>query len=803
MRIEKTYIKINQEDYKNRMSKKNINHNNMEETIKYKDYKDQQSFQAKLDVQEYRQVELMKKFKSPKKKYLTEWITKDMKIKPFYDLDYEPQNETVYNECIKNVKEQWIEKLNRLFPGCDLSIAESHGKKTKKGKLVYAVSYHIVVNGYETTIHEMKKFNEINNIYDDEGCDKSVYRNAGLFRMINSSKPGECRPFNPVTNGDRLESHIIQSNSWTNTGFNKIDISPPVTPVHSAGEEIEVQSEDDEWGVITNDTEYTIDEYEKVRLAVLQLNPQRASNYADWLNVGIALYNNGDNLDNKNCEIFDEFSKQDEEKYDRTTVMNKWYSFSPRDDALKIGSIFYWLKQDNPEQHKIITKTSTNKYEEWYMKGIDCLVENMNLELMHTKNNEYIQLDHNTHFITCKKDIVDEYAKYTFKVKTNEKTDTYKEINPVVVWIKNINRRDIIGLKFDPAMVKDSNYYNLYKGFEFDLTDDNDYSDIQAYLFHIKDVWANGDEETYEYLLNWFAHIFQKPYKRTDVAIVIPSETEGNGKNIVMNVIRKIMGRMYYSTADINSIVGNFNPQAEGRLLINLNECTWAGRKSQTGILKALVTEDTMNINQKNIKTYIIDNYTNVIIFSNDDNPIEIGKNNRRYYVLDIKEQKLDPSLVDGVLNVDPQKVFNYFMNRDISQFNPTKFKTTSREIGIKEFTYGSDFDFWQEALTENWFSFESYDYSWDELECVKYTLPKSHLFGAYHKQTYGYKQKMAKNTFFKEIKKIFPGVALVNANKSNPPRIRLNDLNTMKQQFNEYFKSEYFTIQTKEVGCE
>lgn len=677
----------------------------------------------------------------------------------------------------------------KQLSGCKLKeLLDSHNTlcvETYKG-------YH-----YYIYIQDMIEYTNQQRVYINDEFDMDLIKKNNIWERDNRVSNGT------IDNIPCFEWNILSQ--YFQVDKMNVKKSPPITPVQSADEtESNTNDDDDEWGVIKPEKPgFSERDYEKVKLAILKLDKQRSDNYSDWLNVGMALYNNGDNLNNKTLKIWEEFSKQDPDKYEEMACYNKWMTFTPQDNGLTIASIFHWLKLDNPEEHKIITKTSTNRYEEWFLQGEECLIENMNLELMHTKKNEYIQLDHDTHFMYCKKDLVDEYAKYTFTVyNTDGKVTTSTTYNPFNVWLKNINRRDIIGLKFDPSMKQDPLYFNLYKGFQYQLTDDTDYTDIEAYLFHIHDVWANGDSEVSEYILNWFAHIYQKPYKRTDVAIVIPSETEGNGKNIAMNVHSKIMDKMYYSTADINSIVGNFNPQAEGRLLINLNECTWAGRKSQTGILKALVTENTMTINQKNIKSYLIDNYSNVIIFSNDENPIEIGKNNRRYYVLDIKEQKMDSRLIDGVLNVDPQKLFNYFMNRDISDFDPTKFKTTKREQGIKEFSLGSEFDFWLQALTENWFTGEGCcDYSWDELSKVNYTLPKSELFSAYSKQSYGYKPKLNNVHFIRQIKKIFPDIKLMSANRLNPPRIRLYELDRMKRHFNQFYKNEYFTFEENEVS--
>ena len=53
--------------------------------------------------------------------------------------------------------------------------------------------------------------------------------------------------------------------------------------------------------------------------------------------------------DEKTKKLWEEFSKQCNEKYDEMVCMNKWMTFTPRENGLTIASIYHWLKQDNPE----------------------------------------------------------------------------------------------------------------------------------------------------------------------------------------------------------------------------------------------------------------------------------------------------------------------------------------------------------------------------------------------------------------------------------------------------------------------
>ena len=526
----------------------------------------------------------------------------------------------------------------------------------------------------------------------------------------------------------------------------------------------------------------------KIKSYLHKLNIERLDDYDDWIKIGMILFN----ISNGSLEylnLFDEISKKSN-KYIEGECLKKWSSFKKND--LSIGTLIYWVKEDNKPIYDVKKDDENyNKYNDWYIQGIDIFMENMNKELMRTKNNEFIQLEKdNKHFIHKKTDAVDEYAKYSFFYRCIL-SGKDKVLNPFTIWLNHTSRRDVFAIKFDPTEKEDKNYFNIYKGFNYKLTNNIDYNKIEPFLFHIKDVWANNNEKHYNYILNWFSHIFQKPNKKTLTAIVATG-IEGNGKSIIINKISELMGDLAYSTANIESIIGSFNPLSEGRLLINLNECTWAGKKSQEGILKELITDDKRIINNKNIKPYTIENYSNIIITSNEENPVPIGNTNRRYFFLEMKEEKLTKDKFKKIDNIDNQILFNYFMNRDITDFNPQDFEHTEKETSQKEFNQPTYISYWLEVLQDGEISTREKKYDFESLKDLNYKIEKDFLYKSYEEKNYGYSQKISRNSFFKKTKEMF-NAKLINADKYNRARIELGELTFMRELFDKYNNSNYF----------
>ena len=64
-------------------------------------------------------------------------------------------------------------------------------------------------------------------------------------------------------------------------------------------------------------------------------------NYESWLNIGIIIFNETNNID-----IWKEWSKK-YNKYDEQELLNKWNSFSSSDKKLTIGTLHLYAKEDN------------------------------------------------------------------------------------------------------------------------------------------------------------------------------------------------------------------------------------------------------------------------------------------------------------------------------------------------------------------------------------------------------------------------------------------------------------------------
>lgn len=96
-----------------------------------------------------------------------------------------------------------------------------------------------------------------------------------------------------------------------------------------------------------NNKANTSEEVDLVRKLVMILSPQRADKYEDWIRLGWCLRN----IDYRLLDTWIEFSKKSS-KFEEGTCEKFWNLM--KDDGLGIGSLYMWVRQDNPKEFEKI-----------------------------------------------------------------------------------------------------------------------------------------------------------------------------------------------------------------------------------------------------------------------------------------------------------------------------------------------------------------------------------------------------------------------------------------------------------------
>ena len=578
---------------------------------------------------------------------------------------------------------------------------------------------------------------------------------------------------------DRMVNGTIKEYDWNDIkkyfNVNKMfgNSSPPVSPPDSEDDNIDCK--------VIKIKKCNIEDFKKY---IESFKPRY--DYKSWCDVGMICFNNFDG-DDIGFDFWNQYSKNDEENYEgKKALKNRYLTFNgDGEKKLSYKRFIEWAEIDYP---------SKNKYEGWYKLGMETFIENMNNECMYyTPTGDILYYSNNMYIRNKGLTARQFYCKYAFQVIKEDKKDKkedkieFKEekINPFDIWINHIDRKDVDKIVFNPKNTHTETEFNIWKGYKYQNTAKPVLEKLKYFLNHIKHIWADDDEPTYNYILNWFSKIIQTPWKKNNICLVLHS-VEGVGKSLILDMIGEIIGTdYYYSTSSLKHILGDFNGDAEGKILVNLNETNWGGDKKMVGAFKEFITDSRIVINKKGLQSYTIDNYSNTIITTNEDWIVSINGQDRRFNLRECKNVKYDKNYYKDIADTDIQEIANFFYNRDITEYDSREFEKSELHDLQVEKNMNSVESFWN-----NYIEGEILDpyYGFYNEEEENIITPKDHLFDLYTKDTTAtHSHKYNRTHFWRNIRKLCPSIIINKARKDKTPSYLIPKLEIAQKEYKNY----------------
>jgi hypothetical protein len=177
--------------------------------------------------------------------------------------------------------------------------------------------------------------------------------------------------------------------------------------------------------------------------------------------------------------------------------------------------------------------------------------------------------------------------------------------------------------------------------------------------------------------VQWLAHLFQHPEERPSWHIMAPSDT-GTGKGFL---VEKVLCPLLTHTQILNTfakLTSQFSTTLEEALFVLLDDAK-AGSENQQTQLKSLLTEEQAYVERKKLQGGMVRTYTRFFLASNEDTPLNLEANERRWYVLSKIEHRVDGDetaafikTLDDWLDLPGSldAVYHYFMNYSLEGFN-------------------------------------------------------------------------------------------------------------------------------------
>lgn len=358
------------------------------------------------------------------------------------------------------------------------------------------------------------------------------------------------------------------------------------------------------------------------------LDQERWDDWESWFKIGCALKSEKFSYSFHVWKYFSMMSK----KYDATNWEEKgkdkctWDNIKIMDGGITMGTLHHWAKEDNPEL-----------YTEYFGKSYD-KVKDRTERILFKVNSPPIfgvlDVDNQLNLLSEEKlktrfrDVW--YEKMVLDKKTGEKTS--QEFLFLGTWLTDPEKRCYEKIIFDPRPHTDPRMYNIFNGFASPREGKYNPEYVEIIHKYIVERLCGGDEKFHLFMIRWLAHIVQKPWDKTRVCVVIKS-IQGVGKGIFNNFFgNKILGSKYYVSLErMSAATGRFNNTLENKLFVNLNEVEMKDTMESQGLLKAYITDDTFQLERKNIDRITISNHMNFMATTNKDSPFVIEFSDRRF----------------------------------------------------------------------------------------------------------------------------------------------------------------------------
>ena len=216
--------------------------------------------------------------------------------------------------------------------------------------------------------------------------------------------------------------------------------------------------------------------------------------------------------------------------------------------------------------------------------------------------------------------------------------DDGKLISAGLAWRRSANRCEYDQIGYWPEdHDRPAKSYNLWRGWGADAKP----GDCSIIFDHILNVIANGDKDKADYIINWCAHMVQRPWEKPGVALVLKGP-KGTGKSLLTYILEAAVGQQNtLITADGQGLFRPFNWHLANKLLIGAEEAFFSGNRSLNDKLKHLLTGDRIEVEQKFGQRMSIKSMHRMIITSNHPDVVQLSDDERRFFVCHVSDKKL------------------------------------------------------------------------------------------------------------------------------------------------------------------
>jgi putative DNA primase/helicase len=231
---------------------------------------------------------------------------------------------------------------------------------------------------------------------------------------------------------------------------------------------------------------------------------------------------------------------------------------------------------------------------------------------------------------------------------------------------------------------------NLFEGFgmaKFQCRNSDVSSTYSLMLYHIKSVICDNDITLYNYVIGWLAFIIQKPEIKHETCLLLQG-IEGCGKNKFVEIVKRVLGEtLCFDTYNIDDIIGGFNSQLSGKLLVIGDELVGYAGFKKSDFIKGMLTSPNISITKKGVDTIAEKSFQRYIFTTNNDETLRISNNDRRICIIGVSSSKVCDFQYFKALTIEMDELdnikglFDYLNTYDLSTYDFRKAPKTALKI--------------------------------------------------------------------------------------------------------------------------
>jgi hypothetical protein len=196
---------------------------------------------------------------------------------------------------------------------------------------------------------------------------------------------------------------------------------------------------------------------------------------------------------------------------------------------------------------------------------------------------------------------------------------------------------------------------------------------------HVLNVIADDDGLKADYILDWCAHMIQRPWEKPRVALVLKGR-KGTGKTLLTQLLARVIGgQNTLITAEGRRLFARFNWQLADKLLIGAEEAFFGDDRQLNDKLKHFLTGSEIEVEQKFGRCISMKSMHRMIMTSNHANVIAMTEDERRFFVCDVSDRKRGDDAyfaplwraAKGEDDATLAAFTHGLMKRDIANWNP------------------------------------------------------------------------------------------------------------------------------------